>query len=71
MENLPDNVKEVMKTVMKNKYTVKVYDKMAEKYDTHDWNIAELNTFLMSNNIKEIHLFKIPFLTDLSMEEIE
>lgn len=71
MENLPDHVKDVLTTVMKKKYIVKVYDKIAEKYDTHEWNIAELNSFLIANKIEEIWLFKTEFIDDLTMVKPE
>jgi len=68
MEKLPDHVKDVLTTVMKNKYIVKVFDKLAEKYDIHEWNIAELNTFLIANKTEEIHLFKTEIIDDFTLE---
>ena len=68
MENLPDTVKDVLTTVMKKKYKVKVFDRTVEKYDIYEWNIGELNTFLISSKIEEIHLFKTEIIDDLTLE---
>lgn len=68
MEKLPDAVKDVLTIVMKKKYIVKVFNKIAEKYDRHEWNITELNSFLIANKIEEIHLFKTEFIDDFTLE---
>lgn len=57
-DNLKDTMSKVLTEVLKNKYIVKVFDEIAEKFDTHEWNVSELITYLTANNIKEIHLFK-------------
>lgn len=71
MEKLPDQVKNVLEEVMKNKYIVKVFDKIAEKYDRHEWNIGELNTYIIANKVEEIHIFKTEILDDLVLGEPE
>ena len=56
-DNLKDTMSEILTQVLGNKYTVKVYDEIAEKYDTHEWNVSELITYLTGSKVKEIHLF--------------
>lgn len=53
MEKMTDDIKSMIGNVMEKKYIVKTMDNTK-----HEWGIQELTTYLISNQVKEIHLFK-------------
>lgn len=70
-DNLQNTISSVLKSVLKNKYIVKIFDEFNKNQDTNNWNVSELITYLTSSNIVEIHLFKTENLTDLSLNKKE
>ncbi len=71
MVDIKELFKGTMDLVMNKKYIVKVFDKIAEKFDRHEWSISEITTFLLGADVEEIHLFKTAIITDLTLEKVE